>query len=103
MAETREKGLALTGAILIVKNEKINYSAIKLFGFKPKHSTTGCTFILRETAQYYNNRGSNLYCLLLDASQAFDRVHYIKLFKLCKMGLCFVSARFLCICILDKN
>ena len=64
------------------------------FGFKPNHSTTMCTFMLGETAQSYNNRGSYLYCLLLDASQAF--VHYVKLFKLfLAKGLCFVTARFL--------
>ena len=82
--------------IILNQNRHIFKSLDQQFGFKPKHSTTACTFILRETAQYYNNRGSNLYCLLLDASQAFDRVHYIKLFKLLlKRGLCFVSARFL--------
>ena len=82
--------------ISLNQNRHIFKSLDQQFGFKPKHSTTACTFILTETAQYYNNRGSNLYCLLLDASQAFDRVHYIKLFKLLlKRGLCFASARFL--------
>ena len=39
---------------------------------------------------------SEVYCILLDASKAFDNVHYIKLFKLLqKKGLCPVIIRFL--------
>ena len=91
--------------IILNQNRHILKSLDQPFGFKPKHSTNGCTFILRETAQYYNNRCTNLYCLLLDPSQAFDRVHYIKLFKLLlKRGLCFVyQLAFFGVYTLDKN
>ncbi len=37
--------------------------------------------MLLETVNYYNANGSNVYTLLLDASKAFDRVDYCKLFK----------------------
>ncbi len=35
-----------------------------------------------ETISHYNYNGSNVNVLLLDATKAFDRVHYCKLFKL---------------------
>ena len=52
------------------------------FGFKQRHSTSQCTFVVKETVQYYLNGGSIVYGMLLDASKAFDRVHFIKLFRL---------------------
>ena len=47
------------------------------FGLRPKHSTSQCTFVVKETVQYYLNGGSIVYGMLLDASKAFDRVHFI--------------------------
>ncbi len=35
---------------------------------------------MMETVNYYNFNRSNLYVLLLDATKAFDRVKYFKLF-----------------------
>ena len=52
------------------------------YGFKPKSSTTQCTFALLETINYHKQNDSNVYVLLLDATQAFDKVNYIKLFDL---------------------
>ena len=52
------------------------------FGFKSQHSTTMCTVILREVVSNYIEGNSNVYCCLLDASKAFDKIHYGKLFKL---------------------
>ena len=51
------------------------------FGFKPKHSTTLCTTVLKEIINYYVRRNSNIYCCFLDASKAFDKIHFGKLFK----------------------
>ena len=52
------------------------------FGFKKRHSTSQCTFVLNEIVQYYENQGTGVKLALLDASKAFDRVEYTKLFKL---------------------
>ena len=52
------------------------------FGFKSNHSTVLCTAIFIETINHYVNEGSNVYSCLLDASKAFDRVHWGRLFKI---------------------
>ena len=52
------------------------------FGFKPNSSTTKCTFALEETINYFQQNNSDVYVLLLDATKAFDKVNYIKLFQL---------------------
>eukprot|EP00920_Eleutheroschizon_duboscqi_P024080 GHVT01059809.1.p1 GENE.GHVT01059809.1~~GHVT01059809.1.p1 ORF type:complete len:557 (-),score=-38.71 GHVT01059809.1:104-1774(-) len=66
------------------------------FGFKPQHSTNLCTFVLNEVVQYYANNNTPVNGIFLDASKAFDKVHYIKLFKLLlKKGMCPVMVRFL--------
>ena len=46
------------------------------------HSTVLCTAIYIETINHYVNEGSNVYSCLLDASKAFDRVHWGRLFKI---------------------
>ena len=66
------------------------------FGFKEKSSTTMCTFMVLETIEYYKSKGSNVHVMLLDASKAFDRVNYIKLFdKLLRKGMCPLTVRLL--------
>ena len=53
------------------------------FGFKAKSSTVLCTTMVNETIQYYTEKGGRaVYLLLLDASKAFDKVSYEKLFEL---------------------
>jgi len=51
------------------------------FGFKAKRSTNMCSLILKECVSYYNNNHSTVYCTMLDATKAFDRVEYCKLFR----------------------
>ena len=52
------------------------------FGFKRGHSTVMCSLIFKEIVDHYLHHGSNVYSCLLDASKAFDRVHYGTLFRL---------------------
>ena len=50
------------------------------FGFRSKRSTDQCTMVLKETIAYYTHNGSPVYSVFLDATKAFDRVNYCKLF-----------------------
>ena len=50
------------------------------FSFKTKRSTSMCTMVIKEVISYYVNNGNSVYCTLLDATKAFDRVDYCKLF-----------------------
>ena len=67
------------------------------FGFKPKRSTDMCTMILKKSVSYYVNNNTSVYCTFLDASKAFDRVEYSKLFRLLmKRKLPAIVLRMLC-------
>ena len=73
------------------------------FGFKKNHSTTMCTFSVNEVAQYYLNNGSDAYIIMLDASKAFDRIEYTKLFTLLiERGICPMILRLL-LCLYTKQ
>ncbi len=82
--------------ILLTKCQSVFLTSDFQYGFKKKHSTNQCTFVVNEIIQYYNNNGSNVLLTLLDASKAFDRVQYIKLFRLLlSKNICPIVARFL--------
>lgn len=83
------RGIALSSSlckvleIIIMEKYKENLrTSDSQFAFKTKHSTTMCTLILKETVNYYLNRGTDVYCCLVDASKAFDRVRHDKLFEI---------------------
>ena len=52
------------------------------FAFKEQHSTNMCTSVLKETIFQYAKHKSSIFGCLLDASKAFDRVHFGKLFDI---------------------
>ena len=53
------------------------------FGFKSKASTVLCSTMVMETVQYYLEKGDHSVCvLLLDASKAFDKVSFEKIFEI---------------------
>jgi hypothetical protein len=55
-----------------------------------------CTMLLKETIAYCLSSNSSVYCIMLDATKAFDRVNYSKLFReLITRCLPFVYIRFL--------
>ena len=83
-------------SVIIHLHESVLQSCDMQFGFKKGHSTTQCTAIVEEVVNYYKNRNSSVYVLMLDASQAFDRVNYKSLFcTLLNRGLCFLTTRLL--------
>ena len=67
--------------VVIERLQNFHSTSNYQFGFKTKSSTVLCTTMVNETIQYYiENRGQAVYLLLLDASKAFDKVSYEKLF-----------------------
>ena len=52
------------------------------FAYKSEMSSIMCTTILKEVCSYYQYRNTDVFVCMLDASKAFDRVHYGKLFDL---------------------
>ncbi len=52
------------------------------FGFKQGLSAGLATSVFLQTTDYYVRKGGRVYALALDASKAFDRVQYDKLFNL---------------------
>ena len=67
--------------VMLLKNKDVLASDDLQFGFKPNLSTTLCTSMLLETVSSFNDNGSDVYGLFLDASKAFDRINYSHLFK----------------------
>ena len=86
----------LLDKIILKKCHDLQDTSHQQFGFKKAHSTIQCTFVVNEVTQLYNSSGSDVYITLLDASRAFDRVDYIKLFRLLvSRGICPIATRFL--------
>ena len=84
---TNFRGIALSSVfcklldnIILEKYHDKICTSVHQFGFKAKSSTNMCTMVLKETLAYYRTNQSSVYCIFLDASKAFDRVHYCKLF-----------------------
>ena len=100
---TNYRGIALSSVIskvldlvILNTNRHVLDTCELQFGFKSKHSTTQCTYVINEIVQYYINNDTNVFVMMLDCSKAFDRVHYVKLFSLLsKKGLCPLITRLL--------
>ena len=75
--------------------EKMNTTDYQ-FAYKTGLSTSLCSFLVAETINYYRSRRSNVYMISLDATKAFDRVQYSKLFnKLIDKEICPIIIRFI--------
>lgn len=89
MRSDNYRGIALTSAMykildIIIFNkyqDKLQSSNLQ-FAYKKGHSTNICTLALKEIVHHYVSRGSSVYCCLLDASKAFDRINLLKLFEI---------------------
>ena len=77
---------SLLGKVLdniILEKEAANLTTNDLqFSYKPGASTTMCSSMIRETISYFVHKNTDVYGLVLDATKAFDRVNYIKLFRI---------------------
>ena len=69
----------LIDLIIIEKCDGYLYTSELQFAYKRDRSTMLCTAVFKETESHFLENGSNVYACLLDASSAFDRVHYGKL------------------------
>ena len=68
--------------IIILKKQTYAFHTGDLqFGFKENSSPVVCSFVAQEVINHYINNNSNVYTVMLDASKAFDRVNFIKLFR----------------------
>ncbi len=82
--------------ILAVIRTFIMHATINLAPKLALQPRTLCSFAVNGVMQYYNNRGSQVYSVTLDASKAFDRVECGRLFsRLMKEGLYPLLVRFL--------
>ena len=72
----------LIDIVFIDKYSDALYTSQLQFGLKNNHSTVLCTSVLLETVSYFTQINSDVYACMLDASKAFDRLHYGKLLKL---------------------
>ena len=68
--------------IILLKYSKQLQLSDMQFGYKGGHSTTLCTRIYQEVIDYSIINDSTVYSCFLDASKAFDRLHYGKLFSI---------------------
>ena len=66
--------------IIDIRGDSLSTSD-KQYGYKDNYSTPMCTIILKEVIHHYINGNSNVYCCLLEASKAFDKINYGKLFS----------------------
>ena len=72
----------LVDILIIAKCQAYMHTSDLQFAVKRNHSTVLCTAALLETVSHFTEGGSNVYACLLDASKAFDKVNYGKLFTL---------------------
>ena len=71
----------LVDIIIINKQSKHLDTSDLQFGFKQNSSTVQCSFVVKESIDYYCLSEGNVYATVLDASKAFDRLNFDNLFE----------------------
>src|SRR5260221_9961467 len=71
----------LLDVLLLNRYTDLLHTSDMQFGFKPKHSTDQCTFVLKQAIHYYITNDTNVFSALLDLKKAFDSVDMLLLFR----------------------
>ena len=56
-------------------------SSQQQFGFKKGHGCSNCSFVLKETVDFYLSNDNKVYVRALDLSKAYDKVSFYCLFN----------------------
>ena len=59
--------------ILLLEGEKLSFSELQ-FAYQSNVSTTVCSWAATSVVNYFNTRGTVVYCAAMDMSKAFDMV-----------------------------
>ena len=62
--------------MILDRHKHILDTTANQFGYKPKHGTEFCIFVVKQVIDYYKSNGSPVYLCFLDLSKAFDRVDH---------------------------
>jgi hypothetical protein len=68
---------------LVILNKFVNvfHTTDLQFGFKKKHLTDMCSFVLKEVVDFYIAQSSSVFLCFMDSSKAFDKINHWHLFK----------------------
>ena len=83
------RGISLSNALckvvdlwVLSKCSHLLLSSDMQYAFKINHYTVMCTTMLKEIISYYNSNHSDVYACLVDASKAYDKLNFGKLFQI---------------------
>ena len=72
----------LIDIVMVMRYSELLNTSEMQYAFKKNHSTVMCTLVLKEVIDYYLNNNSDVYTCFIDATKAFDRIRYDKLFQI---------------------
>ena len=67
--------------LVLQRVEQFLYTSSSQFGFKSKHSTDMCVYLLNEVIDFHKRHNTTVFVTFVDASKAFDRVNHYTLFS----------------------